>query len=335
MTHTLTARGKMSFRGWRRQSTMRGLCRKQQQSGGRVLVNEERTVLVTGPTGRQGGAVVHHMLPKGWKLRALTRNPDGHAAKALGRQEVEVVQGDLENAASVARAAQGVYGIYSVQDFWAVGAKREVQQGKNLADAAKKSGVEHFVFSSVGGAERNSGIDHWESKWEIEKHIRKLGLPATMIRPVAFMENYYIDQVEIGILKGKLMDPIRGDKPYQTIATDDIGAFAALAFERPQEFVGMELEIAGSELTNLEAAQVFGRVMGRRVKFRKLPMPIVRLFLGKEFYEMFRWFNEAGYKADIVELRRRYPEIHLHTLEDWLREEGWNRRGLRFRAPKD
>jgi uncharacterized protein YbjT (DUF2867 family) len=127
------------------------------------------------------------------------------------------VQGDLEDPASLERAARGVYGIYSVQDFWSVGARCEVLQGKNLADAAKKAAVEHFVYSSVGGAERNSGIDHWESKWEIEKHIRKLGLPTTILRPVAFMENYYIDQVEIGILKGKLLDPIRADKPTDNV----------------------------------------------------------------------------------------------------------------------
>src|SRR5216684_3193276 len=166
----------------------------------------------------------------------------------------------LETAASVARATAGVYGVYSVQDFWAVGAKREVQQGKNVADAAKKAGVKHFVYSSVGGAERNTGIPHWESKWEVEKHIRSLGLRATVIRPAAFMETYYIDQVEIGLLKGKLADPIRADKPYQTIATDDIGAFVALAFDRPTEFIGKELEIAGTELTNLEAAKVFSRI---------------------------------------------------------------------------
>src|SRR5262244_1485511 len=195
------------------------------------MTNRDGLVLVAGATGRQGGAVIRHMQPKGWKLRALTRTPGNAAAQDLARQGIEVVQGDLEDLTSLERAVRGVYGVYSVQDFWAVGAKREVQQGKNLADAAKKAGVEHFVYSSVGGAERNSGIDHWESKWEIEEHIRKLGLPATMLRPAAFIENYYIDQVEIGILKGRLMDPIRADKPYQTIATDDIGAFAALAFE--------------------------------------------------------------------------------------------------------
>jgi uncharacterized protein YbjT (DUF2867 family) len=298
------------------------------------MPNADRTVLVTGATGRQGGAVVRHMLPKGWKLRALTRNPSSHASRELARQGIEILQGDLEDPSSLERASRGVFGIYSVQDFWAVGAKREVQQGRNLADAAKKAGVQHFVYSSVGGAERNAGITHWESKWEVEKHIRKLALPATILRPAAFMETYHILEVEVGILKGKLADPIRGDKPYQTIATDDIGAFAALAFERPKDFIGLELEIAGSELTNPEAAKVFSRVMGKPVKFQKLPMPLVRLVLGREFYEMFRWFNDAGFNADIPELRRRYPEIHLHTLEEWLREEGWHKRALRFRVPK-
>ena len=298
------------------------------------MLQADKTVLVTGATGRQGGAVIRHMLPKGWKLRALTRNPDGHEAEALARRGIEVIGGDLEDPDSIARAAIGVYGIYSVQDFWAVGAKREVQQGKNVANAAKKADIRHCVYSSVGGAERNTKIPHWESKWEVENYIRQLGLPATVIRPVSFMETYYIDQVEIGILKGKLADPIGGNKSYQTIATDDIGAFVALAFERPSEFIGKALEIAGSELTNVEAAKVFSRVLGKPVKFQRIPLPVVRLLLGKEFHAMFRWFNEAGYQADIPALRRAYPEIHLHTLEEWLRMEGWHKRARRVRAPK-
>ena len=298
------------------------------------MVNSDKTVLITGATGRQGGAVIRYMLPKGWRLRALVFKADNSTVQRLEEQGLEVVRGDLEDPASLERAVRGVYGVYSVQDFWSVGAKREVEQGKNIADAAKRAGVEHFVYSSVGGAERKSGIDHWESKWEIENYIRKLALPATMIRPAAFMENYYIDQVEIGILKGKLMDPIRADKPYQTIASNDIGAFVALAFERPREFIGAAPEIAGSELTNREAAQVFSRVLGKPVKFQRLPMPMVRLFLGKEFYQMFCWFNQAGFKANIPELRRKYPEVHLQTLEEWLRAEGWHKRARRVRPPK-
>lgn len=299
------------------------------------MTNQDRIVLVAGATGRQGGAVVRHMLPKGWRLRALTRNPKSYAARQLAEKGVELVEGDMDDPASLERAARGVYGIYSVQDFWTVGARREVQQGKNLADVAKKAGVEHLVYSSVGGAERNTGITHWETKWVVEKHLRSLNLPVTVLRPASFMETYHITEVEIGLLKGKLVDPIRGDKPYQTIATDDIGAFAALAFERPKDFIGLDLEIAGSELTNIDAAKVFSRVLNRPVKFQKLPLPIVRLVLGKEFNEMFHWFNSKGYQANIPELRRRYPEVRLHSLEDWLREDGWDKRGLRFRAPKD
>jgi uncharacterized protein YbjT (DUF2867 family) len=298
------------------------------------MAKPDGTVLITGATGRQGGSVLRHMLAQGWKLRALVRNSEGDGAKRLIDQGIEVARGDLEDPASLERACRGVYGVYSVQDFWAVGAKREVQQGKNMADVAMRAGVEHLVYSSVGGAERNSRIDHWESKWEVEKHIRKLGLPATMLRPAAFMENYYIDQVEIAILKGKLVDPIRADKPYQTIAADDIGAFAALTFARPKDFIGAEIEIAGSELTNPQAAEVFSRVLNRRVKFQKLPMPLVRLLLGKEFYQMFRWFNAEGFMANIPELRRKYSEVHLHTLEEWLRMEGWHKRARHITPPK-
>src|ERR1700687_4081695 len=165
------------------------------------MTNSDKTVLIAGATGRQGGALIRHLRPKGWKLRALTRKTDSYASQELARQGVELVQGDLEDPGSLERAARGVYGIYSVQDYWAVGARREVVQGKNLADAAKKAGVQHFVYGSVGGAERNSGIPHWESKWEIEKYIRQLGLPATILRPVSFMETYHVLEVEVGILK--------------------------------------------------------------------------------------------------------------------------------------
>ena len=178
----------------------------------------------------------------------------------------------------------------------------------------------------MGGAERSSRIDHWDSKWEIEQHIRRLGLPATMVRPASFMENYYIPAVERGLLRGRLIDPVKPDKPYQTIATDDIGKFVAFVFDRPDEFIGTEVEIAGSELTNRQAAEVFSRVLGRPVTFRRLPMPLVRVALGKEFYQMFRWFNHSGYRADVEGLRARYPELGLRTLEEWLREEGWEGR---------
>jgi uncharacterized protein YbjT (DUF2867 family) len=302
------------------------------ESGDEIVNNAGKTVLVTGATGRQGGSVIDHMLGKGWTLRALVRNPGGDAEQALARRGVELVQGDFDDPATLERAARGAYGLYSVQNFWAVGARREVQQGKSVADAAKNAGVAHVVYSSVGGVERNSGIGHWASKWAVERYMRSLDLPATMLRPAAFMENYYSDQMEIGLLQGKLVDGLQLDKPYQTIAADDIGAFVALAFERPDEFIGLELEIAGSELTNLQAAEVFSRVLGKPVVAEQLPLAAVRE-AGEEYYQMYRWFNEDGFHADIAELRRRYPQVHLHRLEEWLRSEGWHKRARHLQPP--
>ena len=298
-----------------------------------VSDNSRKTVLVAGAVGQQGGAVVLRMLQKGWKLRALTRNPSSQAAQALAKQGVELVKGDLEDPASLDAAVRGAYGVFSVQDG-AVGAQREILQGKNMADAAKKGGVEHFVYNAVGGTDRNTGIEIWERKWEVEKHIRKLGLPATIFRPTSFFEDYYFDVFHIPILKGSLWSPVRGDKPYQMIATYDIGGFVALAFERPKEFIGMELEIAGSELTNVQAAEVFSRVLKRKVKFKRVPMPAARLLLGKEVYQMFVWLNKSGYQANVPELRRKYPELELKTLEDWLYMEGWHKHARRVRPTK-
>ena len=294
-----------------------------------------RPVLVVGATGRQGGSVLRYLLERQIPVRALVRSSESGRARGLGNQGVEIAIGDMDDPLSLKHAMTGVRGVYSMQDYWSVGARREVQQGKNMADAAAEAGVEHFVYSSVGGADRDSGIDHWETKWAIEQHIRARRLSATILRPVSFMNNYYIPAVEKSLLRGRLLDPVRGDLPYQTIAPDDIGKFAALAFARPQQFAGRALEIAGSELTNRQAAGVFARVLGRPVKFRRIPMPVVRIAMSKEFYQMFRWFNAGGYRADIAGLRRDYPEIRLTSLEDWLRSEGWeNKRTITVKRDK-
>ena len=131
--------------------------------------NEAKPVLVTGATGRQGGAVLKHLLERGWPVRALTRRPDSPAALGLAARGVEIAAGDMEDPASLERAMRGVHGVYSVQDFWSSGAEREVRQGYSVADATAATGVAHLVYSSVGGVERNSGIDHWETKWRIEQ----------------------------------------------------------------------------------------------------------------------------------------------------------------------
>jgi uncharacterized protein YbjT (DUF2867 family) len=282
-----------------------------------------KPILVAGATGRQGGSVVRHLLKRRLTVRAMVPNPHSDRATALANQGIEIVRGNMDDLASLKKAMVGVHGVYSVQDYFTVGAVREVQQGKNMAAAALDAAVEHFVFSSVGGADRRSGVGHFETKAEIENHIRKLGLPATIIRPAGFMENYYVPQLEKQLVKGRLLTPIHAEKPLQTIAADDIGQFIGLAFAQPERFIGLELEIAGSELTSPETAEVFAQVLGRRMTIHRLPMFMVRLSMGKEWAQMFKWLDNYGFQADIPALRRDYPEITLTSLQEWLIREGW------------
>ena len=226
----------------------------------------DKLIAVTGATGQQGGATAKHLLAKGWKVRALTRDLNKPAAQALANAGAEIIQADNDDRASLERALYGVYGAFSVQNFWlpGVGAEGEVRQGVNIADAAKAAGIEHFVYSSVGAAHRGMGQAHFASKWEIEQYIQSLGLPYTILRPVAFMDNYNWQRAAItnGTFTGWGLRP---DKGLQLIAADDIGAFAELVFAHPQDYLGKTLEIAGDELTEPQIAATFTRVIGRPV----------------------------------------------------------------------
>jgi len=284
-----------------------------------------KTILVTGATGRQGYSVLRHLLKDQWRVKALSRTPDSSLSEKIKKLGVEVVKGDMSDVASLEKAMAGCYGVYSVQNFFEYGGLKEVQFGKNMADAAKQAGVSHFIYNSVGGADKQSGVPHFETKFTIENHIRGLKLPATIFRPVVFMENYFILQVYKGLLGGKFMDAVAPEKKFQTIAVDDIGAYVALAFEQPEKFMEMALEIAGDELTNKARTEVFSKVMGRPVKFSKLPLLVARVFMGKDLHQMFRWFNNTGFGANIEENRRRFPEVQPMNLETWLIANGWDR----------
>src|SRR3954447_1418220 len=113
-------------------------------------------ILVTGATGKQGGAVARRLLAGGHRVRAVTRKPEGEPARALAAKGAEVVQGDFEDAAAMSRALEGVWGMFAVQNTWEAGVVREEEQGKAVAALARKMGVQHYVYSSVGSAHRNT-----------------------------------------------------------------------------------------------------------------------------------------------------------------------------------
>jgi uncharacterized protein YbjT (DUF2867 family) len=147
------------------------------------------TVAVAGATGRQGGAVARHLLTDGWRVRALTRRPDSRPARALAALGAEVVQVEFGDRGSLDRALNGVYGLFNVQNPMISGVGAEVEHGKNVADAAKNALVRHVVYGSAGIGAPGTGVGSWESKLVVQAHMEAAGLPLTVLRPMALMEN--------------------------------------------------------------------------------------------------------------------------------------------------
>jgi len=279
-----------------------------------------KTILVLGATGRQGGSATAQLLADGWRVRALTRDPSSQAARALAQAEAEVVAGDMGNGASLDAAMQGVHGVFSVQPpDWNpsdASAAEELQLGKNVVDAARDAGVRHFVYSSVNGADQQSRFRNL-AKWEIEQYIRAIGLPATILRPSGFMENYASSG--FGVQNGTLTEATNPDVPVKLIAVDDIGAFVRLAFNDPETFTGKTLEIAGDALTPPQIAEAIARATGRSVRYVHIPIDAVRR-QNEILARIYEWLNGEGYEVDFPALRSLHPG--LMNFDTWLERRG-------------
>jgi uncharacterized protein YbjT (DUF2867 family) len=280
---------------------------------------DNRIIAVTGATGQQGRAVARRLLTEGWKVRALTRDASKPAATELAAAGAEIVAGDMDSRAELDAAFKGVYGVFSVQNYWLpnVGFDGEVRQGKSVAAAAKAAGVQHFVYTSVGAAHRGMGQKHFESKWLIEQYIHSLDMPYSILRPAGFMDNYNWSRPYI--LNGTLQSlGMRSDKKIQMIAAEDIGAFVAYIFAKREKYLAQTIEFASDEATEAEVAAMFTKVIGRPVNVvpaRQDQAP------SEEMVAMLKFFNGEGYTADIPALRKVYPG--LLTLEQYLRRNGW------------
>src|SRR5882762_4800388 len=206
-------------------------------------MTNDRTILITGVTGKQGGAVVQALQGTGFHLRGLTRTPNSERAAALARQGIDIVKGDLDDEATLRRALAGAWGVFGVQNAGEAGAEREEAQGKRLATLVREAGVEHYVYTSVGSAHKRTGIAHFDSKWRIEETVRGLRFPSHVIlRPVFFMENLLAPFSLQGSTLAWALPPAT---KLQMIAVDDIGWFGARAFTDAAALNGHEIDLAG------------------------------------------------------------------------------------------
>jgi uncharacterized protein YbjT (DUF2867 family) len=282
-----------------------------------------RTVLVTGATGQQGGAVARALLARGHRVRALTRKPDSDSARQLASAGAEIVSGDLGDAASVAKAASGADTMFLMGNSYERGTEEETRQGIIAADAAKAASVGHLIYSSVGDADKKTGIPHFESKYLVEKHIAGLGIPYTISAPVAFMENI-VAPWSIGALsQGTHAFPMPAKRVLQLVALADIGAFNAALVERREEVFGKRFDFAGDELSGEEQAKILSQAIGRPISYQEIPLAAARQ-QSEDAALMFEWFDRTGYDTDIVALRRDFPEVGWHNFADWARGFDWS-----------
>ncbi|NIH83462.1 NmrA/HSCARG family protein [Amycolatopsis granulosa] len=285
------------------------------------MAENNEPILVIGGTGRQGGAVARELLRRGRTVHALVRDAEAPAARELAAAGAQLVHGDLDDPESLAAAMRGVRGVFSVQTFQGPGGvAAEERQGKAVADAAARARVAHLVYSSVGGAERDSGVPHFDSKWQVEQHIEALGLPATVLRPAMFYDGFH--DVGPRLVDGELVLGLwlRPEVPLQLIATADIGVFAADAFDDPAQWIGRQIELAGDELTGPQMAEVFAQVTGIPARYEQQPIEQLQA-ISTEMAAMFGWFDREGYRADVPALRRHHPT--LASLRSWLGTSGW------------
>jgi uncharacterized protein YbjT (DUF2867 family) len=275
---------------------------------------DTRPILVTGATGKQGGATLRALAGVAeFSLRALTRTPDSEKAKAIARTDVTVVRGDFDDAASLKQALSGVWGVFAMQNTWEAGVVREEEQGKRVATIAREAGVQHFVYTSVGSAHRRTGIPHFENKWRIEETVRALQFPShVIIRPVFFMENL----TSPWFLSGdKLITTLDPTTVLQMIAVEDIGKFMARAFTETARLNHREIDIAGDAVTMPEAAATLSRRFGRSIEFVRIPIEEVQKN-SEDFALMLEWFDRVGYDADLAGLEREFG-IKPMSLDAW------------------
>ncbi len=279
--------------------------------------------LVAGASGQQGGHVARQLLAHGHRVRALARNPQNPKLDDLRSKGVEAVAGSFDDPASVVRAANGIDGMFLMGTPMG-GADAEKRQGIAVVDAAKAAGVPWLVYSSVGDANRATGIPHFESKFAVEEHLRSSGIPSAVSAPTAFMENFLAPYSLGSLRQGKLTSGTSPDRRVQLVALDDLGAFVAHVLEHPRHFRGKRINVASDAVSETEAARILSEATGRKIEYQQIPLDVLRA-QNADYAKMFEWFESGGYTADIDALRREYPEVGWHRVRDWAAVQDWAR----------
>jgi uncharacterized protein YbjT (DUF2867 family) len=279
-------------------------------------------VLVTGATGKQGGSVVRALVDYGHRVRGLTRNPNSDKVKLLEEEGVEFAKGNFNDPDSIRKAMKDVDAVFLMGTSYEEGVESEIKYGITVVDIAKELGLKHLVYTSVSSANKSTGIPHFDSKFKIEGHIRKIGIPYTIIRPVSFMENYLAPWTLPKLKKGLIEGPLSPDRKAQLIAVKDIGRFTLYVLENRVQLLGKVIDIASDEISGNEISELFTKILGYKVSYHQLDEEALGA-RGEEFRKMYQWIKNVGYDVNIKRLHSDFPLIKWTRFEDWVKGQDW------------
>lgn len=306
---------------------------------------EKKTIAVVGATGAQGGGLARAILDDedgGFALRAITRRPDSDPAKALAARGADVVQADLDDAATVERAFAGAYGAFCLTNFWEhMSPQKETTQGRNLAEAAKAAGIRHAIWSTFEDTRNYVPLDddrmptlhdrykvpHFDAKAEANGRFTELGVPVTFLYTSGYMDNmvgwgWGPQKAEDGSLF--VVFPL-DDQKMPMIAAGDIGKCVYGIFKRDQDYIGKTVGVAGDHVSGAEIAQALSDAIGKPVSYNAVPADVYRGFdfpgaddVGNMFQFKRDFADVYRGNRNLEESRRLNPEIQ--TLRAWLAE---------------
>lgn len=276
-------------------------------------------ILVSGATGTQGGAVARELVQRGYRVKGLTRNASSKTSQALQALGIEMIQGDFDDPTSLDKALEGAYGAFSVQQHRGVGIDGEIRQGKAFADAAKRSNIQHFIYTSAAKAPLRTGVPQFESKIVIEDHIKSLNIPYTIVRPATFMST--IETWRTDTQAGEFSGPQAPEFERVFIAPSDIGRFVAEAFDNPSEWLGLSRSIASDRATYQDIAAAISRIINKPVVYRQTPWEEFAASATPMALTATIWYRDNIDPIDVTALREEFP--WLLTFDEYLLETGW------------
>lgn len=230
-----------------------------------------------------------------------------------------MVHADMNERQSLQSAFAGAYGVYSVQNPMLSGLEAEVRQGKVVADAAKEATVHHLVYGSAGIG-KPTGIGSWDSKLQVEGHMKALGIPLTILRPMAFMELMTDKAYFPAVSTWHLMPHLMGAKrPVGWMSVSDLGTIAAKAFAAPEHFIGQDISLVSDVKSIKECREIYRDVMGKNPSRFPMPVWMFKRFVGTDLTTIWEWLRTADFDMGTETTLTLLPQAL--SVEGWLRQQ--------------